>query len=211
MGTEKIRKAAIVCGGEITDLAWLSDRLKKYDFIIAADSGYDYLHKTGIVPDVLIGDFDSVTTKLPEDIERITFPSHKDKTDFSLCLDYCAEKGIDNIEVYGAWGGRADHSFAAVFALYEAKQNGTDAVIIDEKAEFRILKGDTCYTLQKNCKYISAFAIGSDAIITYKGFEYPLDHYRLPCCTTLGVSNKVCEDTAVVHIHSGYLLLILQN
>ena len=41
---EKI-KTAIVCGGVIEDVSWLKNELRNYDYIIAADSGYDYCVK----------------------------------------------------------------------------------------------------------------------------------------------------------------------
>ena len=46
-------------------------RLKDDDLIICADGGYDALAFTNITPDVIIGDFDSIQSSVPSDINVI--------------------------------------------------------------------------------------------------------------------------------------------
>ena len=79
---EKINSVAIVCGGTIDNIRWLKENLQMYTHIIAADSGYDYCRKSEVIPNVIIGDFDSVSYDLPNNVKRISLPTKKDETDF---------------------------------------------------------------------------------------------------------------------------------
>lgn len=208
--TKTKQSVAIVCGGEISDFAWFKNQMQNYDYIIAADSGYDKLADCGITPNIAIGDFDSITYEIPQTIERYTFPSKKDKTDFMLALEFCAKKEIFNVDVFGALGGRIDHSLGAIFAILEIKSQNVNATLITEKTKVFIVS-DNCKIAKKQ-GYVSLFALGADAIgVTLCGFEYPLINATLKCCTQIGVSNKIIDDIGEISVKKGNLLVIIQN
>ena len=52
-------RAVIIGNGDIKDYQYIKSKIHDNDFIICADGGYNHAEKMGIVPDVLIGDFDS--------------------------------------------------------------------------------------------------------------------------------------------------------
>ena len=57
----------IVCGGKIDKEFGLNEiKTDGIDAIIAADSGMDFLYENGVTPDIIVGDFDSATTKALE-------------------------------------------------------------------------------------------------------------------------------------------------
>ena len=58
-------KTLIVGGGVFPHESILFKVLENIDYIIAADSGYDYLYKNGVEPHFLIGDFDSINSEKP--------------------------------------------------------------------------------------------------------------------------------------------------
>ena len=208
--TKTKQNVAIVCGGEVTDFVWLKEQLHKYQYIIAADSGYDKLVKCGVIPQVAIGDFDSSKCNIPSTITRYTYPAKKDKTDFMLSLEFCAENGFYNVDVFGALGGRIDHSLGAIFAVLEIKQQNVSASLITESCKAFVVN-DNC-KIPKNDGYVSLFAIGSDVKgVTLKGFEYPLDNATLSCCTQIGVSNKIIANVGEINLENGNLLVIIQN
>ena len=63
--------------------------LTSKDLVIAADGGYDYLIRLGLRADVVLGDFDSVTSPdLWDDAicEKLTYPPEKDDTDMMLAI-----------------------------------------------------------------------------------------------------------------------------
>lgn len=210
MGKTEKQIIAIVCGGKIQSYNWLKKNLMRSNFIIAADSGYDKCLKCEIKPDLIIGDFDSVESTVDDLIPKITFPARKDKTDFMLCLDYCKEQNYKDISVFGAWGGRADHSLGAVFALLEASKNRIYPKILTEKSEMFIV--DKTCIIPKNKGYVSVFALEKAAKgVTLQGFDFPLKNAKLECCSQLGVSNKIIDEYGKIEVKNGKLLIVIQN
>lgn len=95
------------------------------DYVIAVDGGLDYLLKTNIAPDIIIGDFDSVSSSHIEDLglstnitnkkyETISFPPEKDYTDMNLAVKEGIKRGFNTFIIYGGLGGRIDHSIANI-------------------------------------------------------------------------------------------------
>lgn len=208
--TKTKQNVAIVCGGDITDFVWFKEQLQNYDYIIAADSGYDKLAKCGVVPNVAIGDFDSAVLDIPRNVLKFTYPAKKDETDFMLALKFCAENNYLKVDVFGALGGRIDHSLGAIFACLEIKQIKVDVTLITEKSKAFIVN-DYCKVEAVN-GYVSVFALGGDASgVTLKGFEYPLNNSLLKGCTQIGVSNKLVDKVGEISVKNGNLLVIIQN
>ena len=75
-----MKKCIIIGAGDFT----LPEGICAEDFVIAADGGYDHARAACIEPSIFVGDMDSLTTLLPENIEKITFPARKDYTDMHL-------------------------------------------------------------------------------------------------------------------------------
>lgn len=94
----------------------------KDDLVIAADSGLEYALRCDISPDLVIGDFDSLSD--PELLNGLTgtiVESHginKDHTDTELALERALQAGFQDIIILGGGGGRMDH-FLAILALFE--------------------------------------------------------------------------------------------
>ena len=202
-------RCAIVCGAPIENKAWLSNEIREHDFIIAADSGYDHLVSIGVSPNVIIGDMDSICNT-PDNIKCYKYPVKKDLTDFSICLEYCLNNNIENIDVYGAWGNRADHSLAAIFAMLQYSKKGLRIRIINESALFIIVSNTI--KIPKNNGYVSVFSLDGTAYgVTLKNFEYPLQDFDLNCCSPLGVSNRIIGDYGEITVNKGFLLIVIQN
>ena len=98
---------------------------KDGDFVIAADDGYTALHAAGITPDLLVGDFDSLS-EIPGDIPVKAFPPEKDQTDMAIALEEGMARGYRTFRFYGANGGREDHTFANLQLLCGAARQGCD-------------------------------------------------------------------------------------
>ena len=103
------------------------------DMIIAADAGMNYCIRDNIIPDVIIGDFDSLG-KIPESESVITLPVEKDDTDTSFAVKYAMSKGYDKFVIFGATGGkRQDHTFANITLLgFISKNNGIGFLVSDD-------------------------------------------------------------------------------
>ena len=109
--------AWVVTGGEPPETALL-DELVPPQLVVAADSGADIALGLGLVPDVIVGDFDSVTPAGAAAAgEQRRFPTDKDATDLALALAEARHRGAGSISVVGGSGGRLDHFLANVAVL----------------------------------------------------------------------------------------------
>ena len=94
------------------------------DFIIAADGGWLACRKTGITPDLLLGDFDSLSTQ-PDFPNILRVPVEKDDTDTMLAVKTGLERGETEFHIYGGMGGRrTDHTIANFQALLYLARRG---------------------------------------------------------------------------------------
>ncbi|MDR3263576.1 MAG: thiamine diphosphokinase [Clostridiales bacterium] len=204
------KKAVIILNG-----VYLPPTIQK-GYVICADGGYDLLKRNSdILPDVIIGDNDSLTdTAVSESILRINFDSDKDMTDGELALRYAVKSGYIDIAVYGALGGRQDHVESNLALLVLAQRLGVNAVIYDDNTEihyigcgkksfFKIVPKNIIVSIVPFCFYAH--------IIKTEGLKYPLSDKRLVKHSSLGISNVSVENRISVEISEGDALIFIIN
>ncbi len=204
---------------------------KLQGFVIAADGGFDVLRRNGIVPDLLVGDFDSLNPKGIQNEETagngqeeadgfraekiIRHPPEKDDTDMLLAVKEGLRKGYREFWIYGGLGGRLDHTFANVQTLeYIAKQGGR-GYLIGERETLTVIRND-CLILPENTqqtyRYVSVFCLGDAAEgVSLRNLKYPLENAVLTKEFPLGVSNEFTGEKAQIEVMQGSLLVIMEN
>ena len=121
-------KTLIVTGGSL-DICWVKEFIKTInaEYIIAADSGLKYIDELGLVPDMILGDYDSVEDGLLDKYKSIdikTYPREKDYTDTHIAIINALKAGASEIYILGATGTRMDHTFTNFsISKYEAGKN----------------------------------------------------------------------------------------
>ena len=190
----------IVCGGKIDKEFGLNEiKTDGIDAIIAADSGMDFLYENGVTPDIIVGDFDSTKTNALEYFERKgqteirRLNPVKDDTDTEYAIRLAISEGARSIVVLGATG-------------LESK---TDISIIDTNNRIRM--ADKPVTIEKSAQYgrfVSLIALTDDNEVSLRGFKYPVTDYSFDRFTSLGISNEIVDDHAVVDIHRGKFIII---
>ncbi len=208
MGTLKTR-CVIIGGGDCS-----ADFLKEHinldnDYIICADSGYDYAVSVEVNPDLLIGDFDSISV-VPQNVNKITLPVEKDVTDCVAAYNEGIKLGFKSFVLFGGTGGRFEHTFANISLMANASKLNICFEIIDDKHIFRSITNNSIKIERKENQQISVFAYGGRAFgVTEKGFHYPLWDYTLdPFDGALGTSNDIIEDFGEISVRSGTLIII---
>ena len=200
------RRCVIVVAGKTDSGELLKKNIFYDDFIIAADAGYTKLKAAGIVPDLIVGDFDSSDT--PEnDIETIVLSPIKDCTDTQFAVSQAVERGYNEILIIGGLGGRIDHSVANFAVLAEYKLKGVNITLIDDNHVIYCLK-DEQKNISKKDRYFSVFAFGGNAEITLKGFYYNVENFVLSPYASIGVSNEAVDDIAKIRVSDGIVLII---
>ena len=183
-------------------------KTKEDDLIICADGGYDALIYTSIVPDIVIGDFDSLKSIVPKEIEVVKYPTDKDKTDLEICIDYALDRGCDTIFMMGALGGRIDHTIGSLCAMKYVLEHGASPMILNGKSRIYLIDGEIEITREK-FDYVSLIPCTDKVTgITTTGLKYELNNDVLLKSNSLGISNEFYNNTATIKVESGLLYVI---
>lgn len=200
--------AWVVTGGEPPDPDLLGE-LAPPQLVVAADSGADVARGLGVLPDVIVGDFDSVTPAAAAAVaERRRFPVDKDATDLTLALAEAHSRGAGSITVVGGSGGRLDHLLAnvATLASDELASLRVDALI----GSARLWVVRRAETISGTVgQVVSLLAYGGPAAgIRTTGLRWALAGETLEAGASRGVSNVFDAPEATVTLRSGALLAI---
>jgi thiamine pyrophosphokinase len=197
-----------------------SDRrqLQPDDRIYAADGGLHHILAFDLLPDLVIGDLDSIDGGLirrlkTRSIEIIEHPARKDETDLELAMREAARRGADQILILGAFGGRWDQTFANILLPTLPEFDQVEIIFIDGQQELRLIRPGRQVELQGSPgETVSLIPLAGDvADIHTAGLEYPLDGETLKFGATRGVSNALKKSEATVVIGSGLLLCVHQR
>ena len=201
---KRIKTAAVVCNGEIDDLAWLKGELAGHDAVIAADGGSRHLNAAGVKPDCILGDGDSLPPDYDMSIERIVFPADKDATDTELAVEYAMDHEHSTIVLYGALGARPDHSFCNIMLL--AKYCGRLVIKERRAAVYCVPAGDALSLMGKPGDIVSLQPVGAGSCCSTKGLLYALDSEILEPGSR-GVSNSLTAPDARISVESGKIIV----
>lgn len=210
MGTLKTRCVIIGSGDCSIDI--LKENINNSDYIICADGGYDYAVEADLIPDLLIGDFDSIKA-IPENVAKITLPVEKDVTDAVAAFNEGVKQGFTSFVLFGGTGGRFEHTFANISLMANASKQNLSFEIIDEKHIFRAVTNSSIKIERKENQQISVFAYGNKATgVTENYFHYPLQNYTLdPFDGAFGTSNDIVEEFGEISVVDGTLIIIETN
>ena len=200
-------------------------KIYEEDYLIACDAGFVYAEQLGLLPDLIVGDFDSMAELGPgamrsleeiieSDPERILkLDVKKDDTDTIKAVKIALSKGYKKIYIYGALGGsRFDHSFANIQTLLYIKHNGGTGYIMEHDKMLMIAENETVRFNRGNTGYLSIFSLTEKSYdVTLKGLMYTLDNGTLTNDFPLGVSNEfIIDEEAEISVGRGTLLVCVQ-
>lgn len=214
-----MRKGLIVTGGKL-DLAFARSFLDEnhFDKVIAVDAGLAAADALGLVPDYVVGDFDTADKELMDKYKampHIVWEVHKpekDETDTELARSCAVALHCEEIAFLGATGGRLDHLLGNIHALYDCMQRGIIAYIIDTQNKIYLLdEGKNFYQDRQWGNYISFLPYTEEVHgITLQGFKYPLTKKNIRRGEEVGlcISNEVKEARAELRFEDGILICI---
>lgn len=205
----------IVANGTITPEVNLASMVNKADFLIAVDGGADHCLAAGVVPDIVIGDLDSISLKSLNQLKRaeikiLSYPVEKDFTDLELALKYAVNQSEGEIVILGGLGARWDMSMANLMLLgADFLENRVIRMITGNQEAVLLRAGQQITINGKIGSIVSLIPLSSNAEgVTTHGLRYPLDNETLVFAATRGVSNQLKSKKATVYLRSGLLLCI---
>ena len=199
-----MKKCYIICGGPET---FENVNIEKDAFIICADSGYDKAVSASVVPDLVIGDFDSIQS-VPSDVKIIQAPTHKDDTDTLLAIKTAISEGYDDITLVSAFLGRMDHSLANLAALCYMSEQGISSRIVGDSCDAYYLNETSLDLTPDKCRYLSVFASSETVIVSIKGTEYEVENYEMKKSFPIGVSNEFTDSNCTITVHKGSVFVL---
>ncbi|WP_019228505.1 thiamine diphosphokinase [Sedimentibacter sp. B4] len=208
--------ALIIANGDDVDKTSLENI--NIDYVICADGGLEKAEKLQVVPDLIIGDFDSVHGDVLEKYKRsseiMKYPAEKDFTDMELSIEIAVKKGFRDILLVGATGGpRLDHSLANMMLLEKYYKLGINIIIVDNNNKIQIIS-DNCNMLldKKRETFVSLIPLTEEINgLTLEGFKYPLDRVVVKRGSTLCVSNEIISDNGRIILEGGTALLFISR
>lgn len=208
-------RAAIFANGNLTQPTHLLARLQAADLIIAADGGAQHCREMNLAPDVLIGDLDSVTKALQEDLRRsgtqlILYPRDKDETDLELALRYAVDQKAEEILLLGILGGRLDQTLANLLLLARPEWQPARLMVADgPDFAFLIRPGDPLTIQAQIGDIVSLIPLTANVSgVNTEGLRWSLKDATLHFGSTLGISNQTTQELATVKIRTGQLLAV---
>ncbi len=205
-------KTVIISSGAINSYDYMKDVISKADYIICADGGMRHAFHMNIVPNLIIGDLDSAAIEHIQHfrscgVQFLEYDADKDKTDTQICLEH-ALKLASEIILIGSLGTRIDHSIANISLLKLALDTKVPASIMDEKNTIYMTNGTLSISGKKG-EYLSLIPISERVEgVCCSGVMYPLEEAEMVIGNPYGVSNRFENDTALISITKGYLLVI---
>lgn len=205
--------AIIVCSGSIIDYSYHEKYFNIAKSIICVDGGAKHLRNLELVPDVLIGDLDSIQKEDLEylnslNVRIIKYPSEKNMTDTEIAVDFAVESGYTEIIIIGGIGSRLDHSLANIFLLKQMLSRGIKGMIVNEHNEIMLVK-DRIFVMREEGYKLTLLPLTNVVEgITTKGLYYELNCEDIEMGSSRGVSNEFLDETAEITIKKGLLMVI---
>ncbi|MCI8832876.1 MAG: thiamine diphosphokinase [Clostridia bacterium] len=210
-------KTLIVTGGNI-EKKFLLKTINESEFetIIAVDNGLKILNEIKVNPQHIVGDFDTVKSEILDlykadtSIKIHKFNPIKDNTDTDIAIRLAVELKSDEIIILGAIGTRIDHLLGNIHVLKYALDSNIKCKIIDENNEIQLIDKTTIIKKKDiTKKYISLIPLTEKVEhINLKGFKYELKNGALTMGSSLGISNEISKEEAIIEFGDGILIII---
>jgi len=178
------------------------------DFVICADGGLDIAEKNGIVPDLVVGDFDSLG-HIPKGKNVIVHPKEKDETDSLLAVNCGLEHGYKKFIMYGMLGGRLDHTYANFQLLAYLCEKEAQGVLIGCGNKITAVKNSRIDFDESQTGTVSVFSFTPQSKgVHIKGLKYEVNDYTMTSAFPIGVSNEFIGKKAFVSVSDGILIVM---
>lgn len=216
MPASGFHQAWIVANGSLRSARRAWERVAPGEYLIAADGGAMHCLAAGRIPDIVIGDFDSLSTEALQlfeaagsQIER--HPVEKNQTDLELAVHAARRKGATSIGILAGVGTRWDMNLGNLLLIANPQFQDCEVFLLDGGQEvYALHPGKTWSVPADPGDTVSLIPLMGDCHgIHTSGLRYPLKGETLHFGATRGISNVMQEDEASVSLESGYLLAVV--
>lgn len=208
-----MKRCVLFIGGIIRDYAAVAAQLQESDILIAADSGARHLAALGKIPQMLIGDMDSIDPVLQKQFQEAgssckIYRPEKDETDGELAIEAALSTGADEVVIFGIEGDRLDHFLGVLSLMKRFLDAGVRGAMRSDTQKIWLITGEEVLDLPVG-SLVSFLPFGDLAAgVTLKGFKYPLTDYSYHQGISIGLSNVIEKTPATVTVGRGILVAV---
>ena len=212
LGAGALPRVLVVLGGATFDVARLRNEAADATALVAADAGAAFCLDAGLMPDAVVGDFDSLPASARAQIpaDKLHQSQDAETNDLEKALAFVRARHGDDVDialVAGAAleGGRADHAVANLGPL-----------VAEPHARITVVDGDGRLFAVRRGRVLLEDLVGSmvsilpwtlhGVTVSAEGVQWPLDHALLKLGGR-GISNEIADPGATIDVHDGVALL----
>jgi thiamine pyrophosphokinase len=229
-GKEK-RRFVIVPGQAEDDppepVSFVPGGISPEDYVCCSDSGYLRCVKEGILPDIVIGDFDSVSLGMVQaaGVAAEIHPPEKEETDTMLCVKHGLALGFGRFTIAGGLGGEFSHTMANLQTLSFLTDMECEAEIVTAHERLFMADGEAVrvgfepkpavpvsFRGTPGAKFsVFSYAERSSGVCIQNA-KYELEDAVLTQSYPIGVRNEfVNKENVTISVHFGRLLIVAEK
>lgn len=209
------KRAVILTNGLLSAPETARRYIQAADWLICADGGARHAIDLGFTPDVVVGDFDSLSPQLGAELQSAgvrmqKHPTRKDETDLELALDLAVTEGAQEIDILATMGGRLDQSLANVLLLVKPEWEGTRIRLIEGPETAWLVRAGNPVTVSGRAGDTLSLVPLSPIVteVDLDGVEWPLHGATLHLGSTFTISNKMVGPQARLRMAQGIVLIV---
>lgn len=212
--------AVLAAGGPLPEgtFPFLRRDASTAGLLIGVDGGARHLQAAGFLPNVVTGDFDSLSEEVIDALRGqgvVVVPTpDQDYTDLDKALHYAIhERGMTSLRVYAATGGRLDHIYSCLSAVVKYGRSAS-VRLVDDWGETWLVPPGEPVTLEGSDlagRTLSLITLGEVTGITTTGVRWPLTDETLAPGIRDGTLNEITSERVTVACRTGTLLVMLQH
>ncbi len=172
----------ILANGDFPTRPSLLDTIRQADHLVCCDGAAIALLDSHIrVPDMVIGDLDSLSPELQQQFAgRLIHEEEQDTNDLSKAFRYCISQDwtSDDVVIMGATGKREDHTLGNIALLFDFIKQAPKLQMWTDFGCFIPLPHPAAVPTRPG-EQISIFTADANQPITSRGLAYPLHKLKL--------------------------------
>jgi thiamine pyrophosphokinase len=198
-------KAVILANGAFPRHPIPLGELKSSQFIVCCDGAINNLEKVGLHPYAIVGDLDSLDSRLKEKYHDLIYHfADQNTNDLTKAVNWCLAKGFDEVVIIGASGLREDHMIGNVFLLPSYAQKIKVTMLTDHGSFIPLLESAGMDSFKG--QQVSLFSPSPNTVITTHNLRYALNSQSLQMMWQ-GTLNESLGDSFRVDLQGDSLIV----
>ena len=194
-----------VLNGPDFSVSQLRDLMDRAAFVMAADGAAERCWEAGRVPDVVIGDLDSLSPETRIHMKEVVLEEDQDLTDTQKLLRYAEARGYQQITLAGIEGDLPDHALASWGAC---AQSGLEITVQLRRGQAWVVKSAMGIEVLPGAR-ISLMPLVPCTGVWLSGVEWPVEGRDLSLDGEFSISNRAVTDRVEVRLSGGVAILFV--